>query len=362
MGTVVLTGGGTGGHVYPAIAIGDVLHKRGHTVLYYGDAERLEARVAPQRGYDFYGIPAPRYPRGSLWKKGWFALRLLAAGWRVRGMLRQHKVDVVLGVGGYISAPTLLGATLMGARRIIHEANVVPGAANRLMARVADTILLTYEGTRSRLNSRAPMHLVGVPVNPDILGGTREEAASRYGLDPDVPTVLFVGGSLGAATLNALAMACALRPDREYQVLHLCGRKYHGDVLAELGEVPGGVRVVDYEDRMMDAYAMADLVVCRTGSSTLGELCAVGGAGLLIPSANVTDNHQEENARGLESVGAGVVLVERDWDTQAAALLVEELLSDPARREELSACARAQARMDSAMLAADHVEALMGGR
>lgn len=362
MGTVVLTGGGTGGHVYPAIAIGDVLRERGHTVLYYGDAERLEARVAPQRGYRFRGIPAPRYPRGSLLKKALFAWQLLRAGWQLRGMLKEDRVDVVLGVGGYISAPTLLGAWMMGARRIIHEANVVPGAANRLMGRIADTVLLTYDGTRSRLKSPAPMHLVGVPVNPSILGGDRSEAAAKYGLEATTPTVLFVGGSLGAATINALAIATARQEGRAYQVLHLCGRKYHDEVMAELGEAPEGVRVVDYEDRMRDAYAMADLVVCRTGSSTLGELCAVGGAGLLIPSANVTDNHQEENARGLEAVGAGVVLVERDWDTEAAVAQVEALMADPQRREALGRQAKTQAKLDSAKQAADHVEALMGGR
>ena len=361
MARIALTGGGTGGHVYPALAIGDVLRERGHTVLYYGDGERLEARVAPQRGYAFTAMAVPRYPRGGIAAKLGFGLRLLSAIWSARRQLEHDRVDAVLGVGGYISAPSILAAWTLGRGTVIHEANVVPGAANRLCARVADTVLLTYEGTRTRLKTKGPMVLVGVPVNHGILNGDRRAAAERYGLDAEQPTALFVGGSLGAAQLNELAIEAAKLPDRSFQVLHLCGRKYHAEVLEALGELPEGVAVVDYEDRMVDAYAMADLVVCRSGSSTLGELCAVGRAGLLLPSANVTDNHQEANARGLEEVGAGEVLVERDWELQGAVDRVSALMADDALRSQMAEKARGQARLDAAGLAADEIEKLLGG-
>lgn len=361
MAVIALTGGGTGGHVYPAIAIGDELRARGHTVLYYGDPGRLEARVAPERGYTFRGIQAPQYPRGGLSGKFRFGLALLAATWRARGVLRGDAVDLVLGVGGYISAPTILAAWTLRRRSVLHEANVVPGAANRLCARFADTVLLTYDKTRDLLRSRGPQVTVGVPVNKAVLTGDRAQAAAKYRLDPAKPTVLFVGGSLGAARLNELAIACARVPGRDWQVLHLCGRKYHPEVLAALGEVPPGTSVVDYEDRMADAYAMADLVVCRTGSSTLGELCAVGRASLLVPSPNVTDNHQEENARGLEAVGAGEVLVERDWNLEAAVGRVVALMGDAPRREALAKAALAQARPEATALAANEVEKLLSG-
>ncbi len=362
MAVIALTGGGTGGHVYPAVAIGDILRERGHTVLYYGDPERLEARVAPNRGYTFVPVQAPKYPRGGLLGKVGFGFRLLGAIWATRGQLRRDKVDVVLGVGGYISAPAILAAWTTGAGRIIHEANVVPGAANRLCSKVSQTILLTYERTKTLLKTKAPQHVVGVPVNPLILNGDRATAAEKYGLMADKPTALFVGGSLGAAQLNELAIAAAKDPERTYQVLHLCGRKYHPEVMEALGEVPSGVAVVDYEDRMADAYAMADLVVCRTGSSTLGELCAVGRASLMLPSANVTDNHQEENARGLESVGAGEVLVERDWKLSHALSRVTHLMSDATLRDKMASACREQARLDAATLAADEVEKLVVSR
>jgi len=359
MGTIILAGGGTGGHVYPAISIGDVLRERGHTVIYYGDPQRIEARVAPTAGYAFRPVHALQYPRGGLLGKLKFAFGLLRSILATRSQLREDAADVVLGVGGYISAPPVLAAWSLGRRRIIHEANAVPGMANKLCARVANTILLTYEKSRDRFPGSAPRQLVGVPVNPRVLNGDRTAAATKYGLAPDRPTVLFVGGSLGAARINELAIACAQSETRDFQVLHLCGKRYFDEVREALGEVPEGVRLVDYEDRMADAYALADLIVCRCGSSTLGEICAVGLAGLLIPSPNVTENHQEENARSLETVGAAQVLVEAGWSTPEALATVQTLISDRSALEQMAAKAKSQARLDAASLAADQVEMLL---
>lgn len=359
MAVFVLAGGGTGGHVYPALAIGDELKRRGHQVLYYGDPDRIEGRVAPERGYDFRPVHALQYPRGGLVGKVRFAWGLLKAIWATRGPLRADAVDAVLGVGGYISAPPVLAAWTLRRGAAVHEANVVPGLANQLCARVSDLVLLTYERTRGRIPGGAPKHLVGVPINTAVLEGDRGEAATKYGLDPEQATVLFVGGSLGAERINELALACARLPERSFQVLHLCGRRYHEAVAEALGEPPPGVCLVDYEDRMADAYAIADLVVCRAGSSTLGELAAVGRASLLVPSPNVTENHQEENARGLAEVGAAEVLVEHGWDIDASVAAVVALASDRGRLEEMGEAARTQARLDAAQRAADLVEALV---
>jgi len=362
MGTIILAGGGTGGHVYPAISIGDVLRERGHQVLYYGDPDRIEARVAPGAGYEFRPVRALQYPRGGLVGKVKFAIGLFRSILATRAQLKRDDADVVLGVGGYISAPPVLAAWTLGIRRLIHEANAVPGMANKLCARVANTILMTYEKSRDRFPGSAPRHLVGVPVNPKILGGDRTESAAKYGLQPEKPTILFVGGSLGAARINELAIACATLDDRDFQVLHLCGKRYHDEVREALGDPRDGVRLVDYEDRMADAYALADLIVCRCGSSTLGEICAVGIPGLLIPSPNVTENHQEENARSLEDAGAATVLVEAEWNIDSAVDTVTALIVDTERLNQMAANAKRQARLDAASLAADRVEELLPRR
>ena len=354
---VVLAGGGTGGHVYPALALGDELRARGHEVVYAGAADRLEGRVAPERGYDFHPVSAPQFPRTGRIAKIRFALSLLASIARSRRLLKALQPDLVLGVGGYIMAPTVLAARTLGIRRAIHEANVSPGLANRLCARVADLVLLTYEATRSRLPTPAQVHTVGCPVNPKVLVGDRGQARARYGLAPEKPVVLIVGGSLGAAALNALAIQAAHLPERSWQLLWITGPRYHAEALAQLGQVPEGVVVVDYEDRMADAYAASDLVVARAGSSTLAELTALGKPAVLVPSPNVTDNHQEGNARGLEAVGAAQVLLEADLDVGAALAGFSALLGDAEALAAMGTASRAQGRLDVAAQVADLLEA-----
>jgi UDP-N-acetylglucosamine--N-acetylmuramyl-(pentapeptide) pyrophosphoryl-undecaprenol N-acetylglucosamine transferase len=359
MAKIALAGGGTGGHVYPALAMGDVLRDAGHEVVYYGDASRLEARVAPQRGYSFRPLAAVPYPRAGLVGKVKFAYDLGRAVLAARRQLRQDQIDLVLGVGGYISAPPVLAAWTLGRGRVVHEANVAPGLANQLCARVAQAVLLTYAETAARLPGKAPRHVVGVPVNPRILEGDRDEAAKRYGLDPTRPTVLFVGGSLGATTINNLGIAAAHQTARTYQVLHLCGPRFFPEVQAALGEAPPGCRLVAYEDRMGFAYQLADLVVCRSGATTLAEVCAVGRPSLLIPSPNVTENHQEHNARGLEAAGAAEVVVESELDVDAVLRRIAAWVADSDRLHRMARAARAQAKLDAAEQAAAVVKSLL---
>jgi len=346
--TVVLAGGGTGGHVYPALAMGEALVARGHTLQYMGDAGRLEGRVVPERGIPFHPIPAVQYPRGGVISKFRFAWGLFRAVLHSRGVLKKMDADLVLGVGGYISAPPVLAAWTLGIPRAVHEANVTPGLANRLCARVANLVLLTYAATGDRLPGDAPRETVGCPVNPKVLTGDRQAACARYGIAPDQPTLLVVGGSLGAETINRIAVAAARDAGRRYQIIHITGPKYHAALAAELDPLPQGVALVDYENRMMDAYAAADLVVCRAGSSTLAELTAIGKASVLVPSPNVTDNHQEGNARGLEAVGAAEVVVERDLDIPATVARLASLLGDSDKLEAMAAAAKGEGHLDTA--------------
>ena len=369
---VVLAGGGTGGHVYPALAMGEALAARGHRLLYYGDKDRLEGRVVPARGIPFFPVPAVAYPRAGLVSKMRFFLGLLRATWLSRRLLREHGASLVLGVGGYVSAPPVLAAWTLGIPSAVHEANVTPGLANRLCARVADLVLLTYSQTAARLPGKAPRETVGCPVNPKVLHGDRAAAAARYGLDPARPTLLVVGGSLGAAAINEVAIAAAKGKERSWQVLIIAGPRYEAEVRAalagELGDRGRGVTLVGYEDRMADAYAMADLVLCRAGSSTLAELTAVGRASVLIPSPNVTDNHQEGNARGLEAVGAAVVFTEAELksggslDPGPVLHRIDALLSPGGAldREAMGARARSQAHLDTAERVAELLEAKLG--
>jgi UDP-N-acetylglucosamine--N-acetylmuramyl-(pentapeptide) pyrophosphoryl-undecaprenol N-acetylglucosamine transferase len=364
--TVILAGGGTGGHVYPALAMGDALRAHGHTVHYYGDGARLEGRVAPERGYLFRPIEAAQFPRAGLLAKLKFGVALLGHVWKARRQLAADRATLVLGVGGYVMAPTVLAAWTLGVPAAIHESNVSPGLANRLCARVARLLLLTYEETR--LPGAAERVVVGCPVNPRILTGSRDALARRYGLDPSRPVLLVVGGSLGAATINAIGQAAAGR----MQVVHVTGPRYFAEIAGE-STVPAppdapagavfrpGVAVLPYEDRMADAFAAADLVVCRAGSSTLAELCAVGKPSLLVPSPNVTDNHQEANARGLERAGAARVFVEKGLDVATVVDAAAALLADEPARARMAAAARGLAKPDVAETVAGLIEAKFPG-
>jgi len=356
---IALAGGGTGGHVYPAIAIGDVLRQRGHVVIYYGDETRLEGRVAPKKGYTFRPVQAMQYPRSGLLGKARFALSLIWSALATRRTLKSDKIDLVLGVGGYISAPPVLAAWLLRRGRVVHESNVVPGLANKLCAKLSHQVLLNFEATKGKIGGKSHL-LVGMPVNPAILAGVREEAAKHYGLCADKPVALFVGGSLGAARINEFAITAGKSTSREYQVLHLCGDRFLEQVESEYNELPDDVKLVGYEHQMGLAYAMADVVVCRAGSSTLAELCAVGLASILVPSPHVAENHQEANARGLETVGAAKVLVERDWDVEQALDSLSALLGDPEQLKQMSLAAKGLARLDAAEAAANAVEAVLG--
>ena len=354
--TVVLAGGGTGGHVYPALAMGEALSERGHTLLYFGDADRLEGRVVPQRGVPFTPIPALQDPRAGLASKLKFAFGLLRTVLYSRRQLKKSGATLVLGVGGYIAAPPVLAAWTLGIPRIIHESNVTPGMANKLCARVADLVMVTYEQTGAKLPGDAPREVVGCPVNPKVLQGDRAEAAARYSIDPATPTLLVVGGSLGAATINEIAQAAVASTGRRFQIVWITGPRYHDAIDKALGTVPEGVTLVGYEDRMGDAYAVADLVLCRAGSSTLAELTVLGKPSILVPSPNVTDNHQEANARGLESAGAAVVVVEKDLDVPGTVMEIDVLLSSSERLQAMADAARTLGQPDTAGMVADLIE------
>ncbi len=357
---LILAGGGTGGHVYPALAMGDAMRSRGAAVHYYGDGARLEGRVAPERGYAFRAVEAVQYPRAGLVAKLRFAWQLLVATWRARALLRQDGATMVLGVGGYVMAPTVLAAWSLGIPAAIHESNVAPGLANRLCARVARLVLLTYDDTRKHLQTRGEMLTVGCPVNPRVLEGD----GSKYGLDPSRPVLLVVGGSLGAATINDIALACAADPARTYSILHLTGPRYFEEIAARYRALPGGMpahlAVRPYEDKMGDAFAAASLVLARAGSSTLAEICAVGKPSVLVPSPNVTDNHQEANARGLERAGAARVVVEKGIDIPAVVASVGALMADEGERAAMSQAAKSLARPRVADEVAELLRAKLG--
>lgn len=353
---VLLAGGGTGGHIYPALAIARALQDRGVSdILYVGTKEGLEARLVPAAGIPFASITARKLSRGQ---KGQL-LRASAAmaiglgqAWR---LLRRFRPQVVVGTGGYVCAPVVLAASLSGVPTLLHEQNAFPGLANRLLASFASVVCTTFPEAAVRFPPGTRVCQTGLPVREEVLTATREAAAAKLGLDPHKKTILAVGGSLGARRINEAMLAIHRRwqGEKVVQVIHVTGEAEYAGFLQRLraeGIDPvrtGNITIVPYLHELPQALAVADLVIARAGATFLAELTARGVAAVLIPYPYAAENHQEYNARALLQAGACELILDRELTAPRLLETVEALLRDDARREELARRAKALGQPDA---------------
>lgn len=344
-GLLLLAGGGTGGHVFPAVALAEEWVARGGTVVFVGSPRGLEARVVPALGYDFVPVEARRLKNAGAGER----LRALAAMpsalWEARGIVRRLNPDVVLGVGGYVSGPVVLAAALNGRACAVAEQNARPGLTNRILGRFVRRVYTAFPEAALRLPARKVREL-GNPVRREIrlLAATAPEAGRDH-------RVLILGGSQGARALNqkvppAIAELCGRHP---VHVRHQAGRGNGEAVRQAYAEAGVDHAVVDeFIDDVAGAMADADLVVARAGATTVAELACVGRPALFVPFPYAADDHQAANAASL--VDAGAALMERE-ETLDHARLVEQLdalLSDGGRLAEMGRRARARGRPDAA--------------
>ncbi len=314
---VVLSGGGTGGHIYPALALARYLRCRERKIelLFIGTEEGLERTIIPAAGFELAFIPASGYRRriGSIFPAGRDFLRGLA---RARKIMTRFRPAVVVGTGGYVSAPVVAAAVSLRMPAMIHEQNVRPGLANRWLAHLAGRVCLSFEASRPYFPRRAGTVFTGNPRAGEVAALTREEGCRRMNLDPARRTVLVYGGSRGAAQINRVVIDYLKRGwlPPGMQLLHVSGEIYYREVCRELGRLPQGVYLYPYLQDMPAALAAADLAVTRSGATTLAELTALGIPALLVPSPNVVHNHQYFNARLLAGAGAAVLVEEHEFN------------------------------------------------
>ncbi|MFS0867705.1 glycosyltransferase [Microbacterium sp. 179-B 1A2 NHS] len=324
MTTYLLAGGGTAGHVNPLLAVADALRAREPeaTVLVLGTREGLEARLVPLRGYELLfvdKVPFPRRPNAAALR---FPARFARAMRQVRAHIRDRGVDVIVGFGGYASAPAYLAAQRSHVPYVVHEANAKPGLANILGARRAAASGVAFDGTPLR-----GAEVVGMPLRPEIVSldreGLRSEAAAAFGLDPARPVLLVFGGSLGARRLNA-AFAEAWRDvtDAGWQILHAVGER---NELADPGDP--SYRVVPYIDRMDLAFALADVIVSRSGAATVSEISALGLPAIYVPYA-VGNGEQALNAASAVRAGAAILIDDASFTADRVRSHVVPLIRD----------------------------------
>lgn len=345
--TVVFAGGGTGGHLYPAIAIADALSARGARIVFIGSAGRLESGIVPKAGYRLHTIAAHPFPRRPS-----FSL-LRAAARNVQGTLQSLRVlaavrpDVVVATGGYVCFPVALAARIRrllrrdAAKIVLLEPNAAPGLTARLLAPMADEIWGECGGFAAALRTKC--RSTGVPVRASLREQrSRADAAARLGLDPTLATLLVLGGSQGARTINeALVRAWQSRSiPSGWQVLAVTGERSYEQVAAAAQTRAGApFAAYPYLDDMADAYAVADLVLARAGASTLSELAALSLAAILVPYPHATEAHQAENARAFESAGAAVIATDDELASGGLGELLAQTMQ-PARLEQLRAGAK----------------------
>lgn len=335
----MIMAGGTGGHVFPGLAVADELHGRGWRVVWLGAPGGMEATLVPQRGYEMAWV---RF--GGLRGKGPAAfallpLRLLLAFWQAARAIVAHRPDVLLGMGGFQSFPGGMMAAFFGRPLVIHEQNSVAGLANRVLAGVADRILCGFPGALKN------GIVTGNPVRPDI--AALAAPAARYGVRSGRLKLLVVGGSLGAKILNeAVPQALALiPPERRPDVTHQSGAKHIGELTQRYRDTGVSADTVGFIDDMASAYAGADVVLCRSGALTVSELAAAGVASILVPFPHAVDDHQTGNARHLADAGAAVLLPQPELTPERLAALFSELTRE--RLRDMAQKARAQARPDA---------------
>jgi UDP-N-acetylglucosamine--N-acetylmuramyl-(pentapeptide) pyrophosphoryl-undecaprenol N-acetylglucosamine transferase len=341
--TIMIMAGGTGGHVFPGLAVADYLREAGWRVVWLGAKTGMEAILVPRHGYDmawvnFSGVRG----RGPV-TLFLLPLRLLLAFWQSARAIFAHRPDVVLGMGGYISFPGGMMAALFGKPLVIHEQNSIPGLANKVLAGVADRVLCAFPGALKRAT------LTGNPVRPEIAAIAAPE--SRYTERSGPLRVLVVGGSLGAKALNdvvpgALALLTGERP----LVTHQSGAQ-HVESLRQAYSAAGvPAKTPAFIEDMAAAYEEADLVVCRAGATTVAEIAAAGVASILVPYPHAVDDHQTANARFLAATGAAVLLPQSELSPERLAVLLAGF--DRVRLCDMARRARSLARPDAASVVA----------
>ncbi len=356
---ILIATGGTGGHINPALGTAGYIKEKNPSaeIVFVGTADKMEARLVPEAGYELrtieisgfwrsFSLSAIKHNIGTL-------LKLLKSSSQAKKIIRDFKPDLVIGFGGYVSGPVLRMAAKMGIPTAIHEQNAFPGVTNKALAGKVDRVMLTAIQAEKYIKSKNPCVLTGLPIRGDILKGDRDFARAELGLADDKPLILSMGGSLGARPVNEAVKSLILNKykDNDCVFLHATGKdseSFKRELVengVDLAKNPH-IKIVEYID-IPKCLPAADLVIGRSGASTLSELQALGKPSILIPSPYVTENHQYHNAMALVENGAAVILEEKNLTAQSITEKVNELIGDRAKLEKIGRCAKEMAVSDA---------------
>ena len=332
----IISGGGTGGHIYPAVAIANELKTRFPEAefLFVGAKDKMEMQKVPQAGYEIKGLWISGIQRKLTLDNAMFPFKLLSSMWNSFKIIKSFKPDVVIGTGGFASGAVLKVASMLNIPTVIQEQNSFPGITNKLLAKKANKICVAYENLE-RFFPKDKMILTGNPVRQDLINdASKSEAIAYFKLDENKKTVLVLGGSLGARRINQLIeKELDFLLSQNIQVIWQCGKLYLNEY-TKYNEKEN-VQVVAFIDRMDLVYAAADVVISRSGASSVSELCIVGKPTIFIPSPNVAEDHQTKNAKAISDKNGAILIRESELEAQFETVF-SDLISNESKQVELS--------------------------
>ncbi len=358
---VLLAAGGTGGHINPALAVAGNLKARfgdGVQILFAGNPAHMEAKLVPAAGYDFAPVDTRGFYRGLNWtniKRDTVALvKVFTSSITARNIVKEFQPDVAVGFGGYVSGPVIREAAKLGVPTAVHEQNAFPGVTNKMLARRVDRVMLTSEDAAGRMECKNPPVVTGLPVRGEMIAADRDACRKQLGIPDGMPLVLSMGGSLGADAINKamIELIANKKDDRDCMFIHAMGQYglYVPDELKARGvdvDNRDDITLREYIDDMQVCMPAADLLICRSGASSLYEIRALGKAAILVPSPNVAENHQYYNAMELVNNDAAVLIEEKDLTGSSLTSAVNELLADPERIRTIEKNARSMAILNA---------------
>jgi len=356
---ILLSGGGTGGHIYPAIAIANEIKLRypDANFLFVGAKDRMEMEKVPQNGYPIKGLWISGIQRKLTVKNLLFPLKLISSLFKANQIIKNFKPDIVIGTGGFASGPTLMRANAKGIPTLIQEQNSFPGITNKLLSKKAHKICVAYDGLE-RFFPKDKIIKTGNPVRQDLLdiNSKRDEAKQYFNLDKDKKTLLIVGGSLGARAINNLIQAnIDWLIKQDVQVIWQTGKLYEQEF--KKYDAKKGVQTYAFLNKMDFAYAASDFIISRAGAGSISELCIVAKPTIYIPSPNVAEDHQTKNAQAIVDKNGAILLKESNVDKFQD--IFSELLNNPEKQNELSKNSKKLALPNATKNIVDQVEKLI---
>jgi len=363
---IIISGGGTGGHIFPAISIANAIKKRwdDSEILFVGAKDRMEMERVPAAGYTIVGLPVSGFDRKHLLKNIAVAIKLLKSMYMANKIIADFKPDVAVGVGGYAGGPILRAAASKGIPTLIQEQNSYPGVTNKMLAEKAVKICVAYEGLEKYF-PKEKIVLTGNPCRQDLMVSeeNKRKGIEFFRLSPEKKTILVIGGSLGAKTINESIIKAFPKIEQadDVQIIWQCGKYYYDNIkqLHDEGKIPSNVRLHDFISHMDYAYSVADLIISRAGAGSISEFCLLGKPVILVPSPNVAEDHQTKNAQALVEKGAAIMIADAD----APSLLFDvalDVVRDKERLKSLSNNIAKLAQPDSADRIVDEIAKIVG--